>query len=177
MREIIEKYCLNLAASDFTKRELREIATWIEKNGPEAFVKTITELRSIAHVLRMREEFSTKQRIPVRSRASEFNVRVVPGKKSKKADALNNVTSRVVHILKYDLQLSVKQSAELLGPIIEKHAGNDFQRYMPKPKETFKRWIQRVRRVIPDSLLLHEITTIRKAALNEDTQDWPLRER
>ena len=166
--ERVEKFYLSLAASNLTKTELREVAMWIKNSGVDAFVQEIMELRNIAHDLRTRRKPSNERYVP--------SIRDAPRQRARRINEINDVTLRVVHLFKNDLQLSVMSAAEMLRPTIEKHVRNDLQYYMPRPKEGFTRWIERVRQVVPDSLLLHEITVIRNKVLH-DGQDWPLRDR
>ncbi|MBA7682368.1 hypothetical protein ES703_90718 [subsurface metagenome] len=142
---------------------------WIENNGTDAFVRAIMELRNIANDLRTRRKPSKGHYVS--------SVRVEPRQRARRIAESDDVTSRAVHLFKHDLRLSVRRAAEMLRPTIEKHARNNLQYYMPRPKEGLTRWIERVRQVVPDSLLLHEITAIRNKVIHDEGQDWPLRER
>lgn len=166
MRERVERFYLSLAASDLTKAELREVALRIEKDGPDAFVRAITQLRDMAHALPMVGEFP-----------GVANVRVGPHRvPAPRSDRVDDVTLHAVHTLRDELKLSVERAAEMLRSVIEKRGRENFENYMPRHREGFTRWINRVRRVVPDNLLLHEIARVRNNILHIN-QDWPLRDR
>jgi hypothetical protein len=43
----------------------------------------------------------------------------------------------------------------------------------PKPSDSFESWIQRLARLLPASMLLHEVTKVRNETVHEPAPAWP----
>lgn len=163
MRRQIENYCLKVAASDLTAKDLRAAAAWIEENGADALVNTVMHLRDVAH--NAISDNRTRSRRRPRARTESV---------ARKQAPRSSTAARVQRLLKHEGRLPVAQAASLLLPRLEAALDCSLDQLQPRPKEGYERWVQRLASAIPEPLLLHEVTKLRNAKVHAPSSDWPL---
>jgi len=159
MKNNITKMLLKLASSDSTTKELHEFASWIRSREPEEFVSVVKKIREQAKSL------------------SSSDINYLDNSFKKYKSEKNNkdeIILRIENILRNELNLTLKQSSDMLIPIIQKTKLYNNKYLAPKQGESYVRWISRLRKDIPDSELLHFVTILRNDLVNNPS-DWPLK--
>lgn len=156
MNESAYSLILLLAASKLTRRELAEAIRDLHQNPPDELLIRVEEVR------RANRRFVREQ--------SWMGPRYRP--EDRPTDAIG----RVEHLLRREANLTVAQAASALITAMERDLGTGSELFVPPKRESFRKWLKRMTRIVSVSQLLHYATQIRNDAVHRGESDWPLRE-
>lgn len=157
----IERFCLLLASSDFSEKQLWDLLHWLRTERPQVLLEAVTYLRTLARrelggFLRNRD--STFESSPARLTQEDFAL-------------------KVERLLKLEARLSNRVAAEMLIDAIGPTKSRASRIRPPAQKESFRRWLEKLAHDVSPSELLHHATMIRNRVVHEPGGDWPLRKR
>ncbi|WP_426314100.1 hypothetical protein ACN9MF_23495 [Methylobacterium fujisawaense] len=156
MASNVERLLLVIAGSEFSISEIRRLARWIEARGSEDFIYKIEMLRDAANMDR-----------------SYLNINEPRYNLAYNKDSYSETAQKIEGILISNTMLTRGRAAQLLQQLLEDDLGKGS---IPEYRRiAFKRWLDQLLAVVPESHLLHLANKIRNDHITSVKSDWPLR--
>lgn len=153
-RSSYRRLCALLAAAEVRQSDFLELARALAQRSPESVYQDVLKMRALLSLF-----------------PDDGADDVVSATEGGSTD---EVGEKVQRLLFDEARLSRSEAYELLSmEILNRHPaialpGMD-------PKKGFAHWVRKVANVVPDSELLHIVTTIRNSFVHERPQDWRLK--
>lgn len=152
---------LLLASSDLSRQEIHKFCLWLDNNGPKPLEESIAELRKFSR------QFDRWREKSYRSYGPIGNPRRGSGTNFK------NFSDQIAILLLAETGLNKSNAVMELSKSLIKNSKVKF--VQPLGKTSFRNWIERLARDIPENILLQEATKVRNKFVHEQAKsDWPL---
>lgn len=179
MNKAIARVIYLLAAGNVTRSEIRELHEWIASHDSDELYIAIREIQKELGTSKssygVKKSGYSSASGGDRSYRRGVNVKRYGEKYSSFGELYDSLSVEVEDILRNDLGLSTSEAVRRITNQLSKEVDRDL---IPQlGKRSFRSWIARLSKLVPPSVIMQAVMTIRNQETNSGNWDWPLKGR